>query len=251
MYRRIRKGVVMNSSSDLLQQVAALSGQKPSGKQKIEMQGFENAISGQKQFMPAGEVIAYLRSAIAYLKVLQPVGYHEEQLAQKVIDANWWLNRASALECNLLNADRLDNSAKSDRQTDAVTETIVSQAYAYRDECAKSNVFETLSRCAARATQVLLEIRRELRLEQSERTSHGAAEFSAAICASLRWYTEQLRRAELATAKHNESKLIEKAPLSKAQVRMAAAEILELAESNNLLDPDKTAELKRLVAGSS
>jgi hypothetical protein len=41
-------------------------------------------------------------------------GYREEQLAQKIIDANGWLNRGSALESNLLNAKSLENGAQGE-----------------------------------------------------------------------------------------------------------------------------------------
>ena len=236
----------MNSAFEMLQQIAALTGKKPGGKQRIGMLGIENAVSGQKLFMPSEEFAAYLRSGAAYMESLRPVGHVEEQLAQKIVDANWWLNRSYALENNLLNARRLENSAQSDRSTDDRTDSMLAQALGYSDECGGSDAFAVLSRCATRVSQLYAEAARQLTLAQSDRIASGGHHFVLAESRAYAWYMEQIPKAERMAA--NDS-----APgatlVSRSAINAAVSNVLPPAEASNIADEEDAKTLKRFGAG--
>jgi hypothetical protein len=186
----------MDSSSKVTQQIAALTsgaGAK-AARQKVALQGMENAVSGQKQFMTRDEFAAYLHSGVSYIEALEPVGYREEQIVQKIIDANWQLNRSGALDNNLLNASREENSARSERLTDVQTEAMLSQAFGFRDECGQSDAFDVLSRFTERAARVFVEMNRELDRVQENRLQAGSDRFALAECRMYAWYAAQSRK---------------------------------------------------------
>ncbi len=69
------------------------------------MNAFKHGLSGQNLCLQTDDSVPYFRLALDFVEDLRPVGVREEQLAQKIIDGNWRLNRAAAIENNLLNND--------------------------------------------------------------------------------------------------------------------------------------------------
>ena len=60
--------------------------------------------------MPYEDLNAYQAHCAKALAGLQPVGYMEEQLAQTIADAHWRLNRARAIENNIITLGFHDHS---------------------------------------------------------------------------------------------------------------------------------------------
>jgi len=83
------------------------------GKQRSSMNAVRHNLSGQHLMLLDTEAEAYNRMAASMLVDLNPKSEPERQIAQKVIDINFRLNRLTAIENNLftfgLTANAKDN----------------------------------------------------------------------------------------------------------------------------------------------
>ena len=88
---------------------------------------------------------------------LRPVSEPEKQIAQKIIDLNFRINRISAIENNLLNFDMADNEPGFEE--DEGIARMMGQARAWKKD---AQSFEILGRYEARLSKQLLQYQKEL-----------------------------------------------------------------------------------------
>ena len=72
------------------------------GKQRSRMNAVKHNLSGQNLILQESEVEAYNRMSTSMFNDLKPKSEPEHQIAQKIIDTNFRLNRLTAIENNLL-----------------------------------------------------------------------------------------------------------------------------------------------------
>ncbi len=124
------------------------------GKHRVSMNAFKHGLSGQNLCLQADESVPYFDLALRFIEDLRPVGVREEQLAQKVIDGNWRLNRAAAMENNLLNQDTVLEAGRL-TSDDARSVAMAGQANAWRSDCAGPRALESLGRHEGRIARTL------------------------------------------------------------------------------------------------
>jgi hypothetical protein len=124
------------------------------GKHRVAMNAFKHGLSGQNLCLQADESIPYFDLALRFIEDLRPVGVREEQLAQKIIDGNWRLNRAAAMENNLLNNDTVVETYRL-TSDDPRSAAIAGQGNAWRSDCAGARALESHDRHEARIARTL------------------------------------------------------------------------------------------------
>jgi hypothetical protein len=85
------------------------------GKKTSSLNALRHGLTGQVVIMPHDDLLAYRRHVQSFIDEYQPSGASEEHLVQSLADTAWRLNRAAALESNVLalnatGADKLDNA---------------------------------------------------------------------------------------------------------------------------------------------
>jgi hypothetical protein len=133
-------------------------------RQRSTMNAFQHPHTGNNMLMQAYEVEVYRKLTDNLLAEFQPETEMERQIAQKIIDTNFRLNRLSSIENNMLNFDMM--SRETNRNDDDRTEVMCAQAQAWKDE-AKS--FDILGRYEARLTRQLLLYIRDMRLSAASK----------------------------------------------------------------------------------
>src|SRR5580698_10105835 len=97
----------MSLTKQLLNRINKANAQKstgptsPAGKQRSSMNAVTHNLSGQNLILQPTEVEAYNRMSTAMLIDLKPKSEPESQIALKIIDINFRLNRLTAVENNL------------------------------------------------------------------------------------------------------------------------------------------------------
>ncbi len=74
----------------------------PAGKKKSSLNALRHGLTGQIVVMPAEDLEAYQSHLQSFADECDPQGAIEANLVQALADASWRLNRAAALEANLL-----------------------------------------------------------------------------------------------------------------------------------------------------
>src|ERR1700681_2142003 len=72
------------------------------GKQRSSLNALRHRLTGQTVVLPTEDRFAYQRHSKSFLDECQPKGVVETQLVQSLIDTSWRMNRAAAIETNLL-----------------------------------------------------------------------------------------------------------------------------------------------------
>jgi hypothetical protein len=72
------------------------------GKQRSSLNALRHGLTGQTIVLPTEDHSAYQRHSQSLLDECQPKGAIETQLVQSLIDSSWRMNRAAAVETNLL-----------------------------------------------------------------------------------------------------------------------------------------------------
>jgi hypothetical protein len=72
------------------------------GKQRSKLNALRHGLTGQTIVLPSEDHSAYQRLSQSFLDECQPKGAIETQLVQSLIDSSWRMNRAAAVETNLL-----------------------------------------------------------------------------------------------------------------------------------------------------
>ena len=107
--------------------------------------------------MQQHEFTAYEDLTERMLRDLKPVTEPEKQIAQKIIDLNFRINRITAIENNMLNFDMGPN--EPDFEEDEGIARMMGQARAWKQD---AHAFEILGRYEARLSKQLLQYQKEL-----------------------------------------------------------------------------------------
>jgi hypothetical protein len=86
------------------------------GKKRSSLNAYRHGLTGQTIILPAEDLDAYTAFTRTFFDDYKPVGIRENQLVQSLADTSWRLNRAAALENNLvgLGFDEHQNSISTD-----------------------------------------------------------------------------------------------------------------------------------------
>ncbi len=138
------------------------------GKHRVSMNAFKHGLSGQNLCLQSDDSVPYFDLALRFIEDLRPVGVREEQLAQKIIDGNWRLNRAAAIENNLLNNDTVIE-AHFLTSDDERSVAVAGQANAWRADCAGPRALESLGRHEGRIARTQFKMTAEFDALQARR----------------------------------------------------------------------------------
>ena len=137
------------------------------GKQRSALNAFKHGLSGNHLVMQQHEFAAYAQHTAKMLRDLKPVTEPEKQIAQKIIDLNFRVNRITAIENNMLNFDMSTN--EPDFEEDEGIARMMGQARAWKKD---AQSFEILGRYESRLSRQLLQYQKELeRLQAVHATS--------------------------------------------------------------------------------
>ena len=169
----------MSLTKELLDQINRANAQKSTGpktapgKQRSRMNAMKHNLSGQNLMLQESEVEAYNRMSTAMLMDLNPKSEPERQIALKIIDGNFRLNRLTAIENNMFNFGLAHNEADTDH--DDRLEVMVAQTRAWTE---RANFFDILGRYEKRLSRQLHKYQQEferlqaVRKEQERADSH-------------------------------------------------------------------------------
>ena len=134
------------------------------GKQRSKLNAVKHNLSGHHLILQETELAAYNRMAFAMFEDLNPKNEPERQIAQKIIDTNFRLNRLTAIENNMFNFGLVENetgSANDDR-----IEVMAAQTRAWIE---RANSFDVLGRYESRLSRQLLKYQEEFERLQTVR----------------------------------------------------------------------------------
>ena len=147
------------------------------GKQRSRLNAVKHNLSGQHLILQETEVEAYNRMSAAMLNDLNPKSEPERQIAQKIIDINFRLNRLTAIENNLFTFGLTAN--EKDNDNDDRIEIMAAQTRAWTE---RASTFDVIGRYEARLSRQLLKYQEEferlqtVRRDQEFRDRHKSAE---------------------------------------------------------------------------
>jgi hypothetical protein len=134
------------------------------GKQRSSMNAVKHNLSGQHLILLATETEAYNRMAASMLIDLKPKSEPERQIAQKIIDTNFRLNRLTAIENNMFSFGLTAN--ETDCPHDDRVEVMAAQTRAWIE---RAGAFDTLGRYESRLSRQLLKYQEEFERLQAVR----------------------------------------------------------------------------------
>jgi hypothetical protein len=158
---------------DIINQQNALRSTGPrtaAGKQRSSLNAFKHGLSGNHFAMQKHEFTAYEDLTERMLRDLRPVTEPEKQIAQKIIDLNFRINRIAAIENNMLNFDMTENEPSFEE--DEGIARMMGQAAAFKKD---AHAFEILGRYEARLSKQLLQYQNELERLKTVRKAEAAA----------------------------------------------------------------------------
>jgi hypothetical protein len=127
------------------------------GKKRSALNAFKHGLSGNHLVMQQHEFAAYEQHTARMLADLKPQTEPEKQIAQKIIDLNFRINRITAIENNMLNFDMGAN--EPDFEEDEGIARMMGQARAWKKD---AQSFEILGRYESRLSRQLLQYQQEL-----------------------------------------------------------------------------------------
>jgi hypothetical protein len=134
------------------------------GKQRSSMNAVTHNLSGQHLILQETEYEAYNRMATSMLEDLNPKSEPERQIAQKIIDTNFRLNRLTAIENNMFSFGLTQNETDADH--DDRIEVMAAQTRAWIEH---ANTFDVLGRYENRLSRQLLKYQEEFERLQTAR----------------------------------------------------------------------------------
>src|ERR1700743_2978423 len=143
----------------------------PEGKQRSAMNAFKHGLTGQSLMLQPNEMEAYNRLTAHMLSDLKPKTELERQLAQKIIDGNFRLNRLAGIENNMVNLGLIRNTTDTDH--DDRVEAMIAQVRSWMEQ---SNAFDVLGRYETRLSRQLLRYIEEFKRTQKDRIAREQAE---------------------------------------------------------------------------
>jgi hypothetical protein len=160
----------MSLTKQLLDEINRMNAQKSSGpksipgKQRSRMNALKHNLSGQNLILMEAEAEAYNRMATCMLTDLKPKSEPERQIAQKIIDTHFRLNRIAAIENNMFSFGLVANETDSGNE-DRI-EVMAAQTRAWMQH---PNSFDALGRYETRLSRQLLKYQQEFERLQVER----------------------------------------------------------------------------------
>jgi hypothetical protein len=150
------------------------------GKKRSALNAFKHGLSGNHLIMQQHEFAAYQDLSIKMLRDLKPVTEPEKQIAQKIIDLNFRINRITAIENNMLNFDMGSN--EPDFEEDEGIARMMGQARAWKKE---AQSFEILGRYESRLSKQLLQYQKEIERLKTARMAKDSSVSQTQETASL------------------------------------------------------------------
>ena len=141
------------------------------GKQRSAMNAFKHGLTGQSLMLQPNEMEAYNRLTSAMLSDLKPRTEPERQLAQKIIDGHFRLNRLAGVENNMFNFGLIQHTTDTDH--DDRVEVMVAQIRSWIEQ---THAFDVLGRYESRLSRQLLKYIEELKHIQKERIAREQVE---------------------------------------------------------------------------
>lgn len=140
------------------------------GKQRSAMNAFKHGLTGQSLILQLDETEAYNRLTNALLTDLKPANEPERQIALKLIDSHFRLNRLAGLENNLLNFSLMENTSETPH--DDRLEVMIAQTRAWIEH---GSSFDLLGRYESRLARQVLKYMLEIERLQSMRRAREAS----------------------------------------------------------------------------
>ncbi len=140
------------------------------GKERSRLNAVKHNLSGNHLVLQDHEYAEHTRMTKAMLADLKPQTEPERQIAQKIIDLNFRINRITAIENNLLNFDMSANDPQSIE--DEGVARMFAQTRAWKKD---AQSFEILGRYEGRLSKQLLQYQKEFERLQSVRKAEVAA----------------------------------------------------------------------------
>jgi hypothetical protein len=136
-----------------------------SGKQRSSLNALRHGLTGHTVVLPSEDLSAYRAFTKCFFDDFQPKGAVESQLVQSIADSSWRLNRACAIETNLLTLYQLDaQAAISTGHPEA--DAALGMAHAWRNH---THALATLSLLEQRLSRQFEKALKQLRELQAER----------------------------------------------------------------------------------
>jgi len=160
----------MGLTKQLLDEIKRANAQKSTGprsapgKQRSRMNAVKHNLSGQNLILLESEADAYNRMGTAMLIDLKPKSEPERQIAQKIIDTNFRLNRLASIENNMFSFGLMRN--ETDAAHDDRIEVMAAQTLAWTE---RANSFDVLGRYESRLSRQLLKYQEEFERLQAVR----------------------------------------------------------------------------------
>jgi hypothetical protein len=145
------------------------------GKNRSRMNAMKHNLSGQHLVLAEHEFIAYNDACERGFRDLDPQSEPEWQIAQKIVDINFRLNRIAALETNMFNIDtqaHTNHHQEVDRYA-----AMIAQTRAWKND---AHAFDILGRYEARLSKQLLQYQKEIERLQAIRKADAAARAESA-----------------------------------------------------------------------
>ena len=144
------------------------------GKQRSAMNAFKHGLTGQSLMLQPNEMEAYNRLTAELLSTLKPKTELERQLAQKIIEGYFRLNRLAGVENNMFNFGLIQHTTDTDH--DDRVEVMVAQTRSWFQQ---AHAFDILGRYETRLSRQLHKFTQEFERIQKERISCEQAERAA------------------------------------------------------------------------
>jgi hypothetical protein len=161
----------MSKVKELVDAVRRLNAQKstgprtPQGRQRAKFNALKHNLSGQHLILQETEVAAYNRTSDAMLKHLNPKSEPENQIALKIIDTNFRLNRMVAIENNMFSFGIVENEHAASDNEDRI-EVMGAQTRAWIQH---APLFDTIGRYESRLSRQLIKYQQEFERLQAVR----------------------------------------------------------------------------------
>ena len=147
------------------------------GKQRSSLNAIRHGLTGQTVVLPSEDHAAYRAFTKRFFDDLQPKGVLEEQLVQTLADCSWRLNRARAIESNLLTLG-LNEAQGAFNTGHPEADAALALATAYRDHTqalANLSILEQrISRQFEKALKQLFALQAERRDREGQQISRAA-----------------------------------------------------------------------------
>jgi hypothetical protein len=207
------------------------------GKPQVAANSLTHGLTGQSVFLQPEELRHYLRLGGLYMAEFKPIGVSQIQCAQRIIDAEWRLNRAGALQ-EIVHTSTviLESQAlqAANPQISPDTVQIHAQAFAARRQCEGPNTLEKLGRHETRLRRAVRELRVDFKaLTDRGRTYEQFKAWTVKGSEACQWYNTLSALAESLVEARRE--LVEKSVEEITPVDANGDTVTDLESTDSLL----------------